>query len=58
MKLARSKLGPILTSEMGSLQNAPRVHYITDMEKATVGMIGMGGMGRMYATRISRAGWK
>lgn len=28
------------------------------MENTVVGIIGMGGMGKMYATRISNAGWK
>ena len=28
-----------------------------DMEGFTVGIIGMGDMGRLYAQRISQAGW-
>ena len=28
------------------------------MENTVVGIIGMGGMGKMYARRISSAGWK
>jgi prephenate dehydrogenase (NADP+) len=28
------------------------------MENFTVGLIGMGDMGRMYAERLSEAGWR
>ena len=28
------------------------------MENTVIGIIGMGGMGKMYARRISSAGWK
>jgi len=28
------------------------------MEQTTIGIIGMGDMGKMYARRISEAGWK
>jgi prephenate dehydrogenase (NADP+) len=31
---------------------------MVDMDKIVVGIIGMGDMGKMYARRISAAGWR
>jgi len=37
----------------------PKTMMARDMERTiAVGIIGMGVMGRMYATRFSQAGWK
>jgi phosphoglycerate dehydrogenase-like enzyme len=32
--------------------------YTANMDKTIVGIIGMGDMGKMYARRISDAGWR
>ena len=32
--------------------------FTANMENTTVGIIGMGDMGKMYARRISDAGWR
>lgn len=32
--------------------------FTTNMENVIVGIIGMGDMGKMYARRISDAGWR
>ena len=38
---------------------APRPSYIpSTMENFVVGIIGMGDMGKMYARRLSKAGWR
>jgi prephenate dehydrogenase (NADP+) len=34
------------------------VKIFCNMEDTTIGIIGMGDMGKMYARRISEAGWK
>jgi prephenate dehydrogenase (NADP+) len=33
-------------------------HVPAGMENFTVGLIGMGDMGRMYAEKLSEAGWR
>lgn len=38
--------------------NTGSYEYIANMERITVGIIGMGDMGKMYARRISDAGWR
>lgn len=32
--------------------------FTTNMENTIIGIIGMGDMGKMYARRISDAGWR
>lgn len=38
--------------------NSGSYEYTANMEHTTVGIIGMGDMGKMYARRISDAGWR
>jgi prephenate dehydrogenase (NADP+) len=37
---------------------APKSLVPADMEGFVVGLIGMGDMGKMYARRLSAAGWR
>lgn len=42
----------------GAMASTPAASIPAGMENFTVGLIGMGDMGRMYAERLSEAGWR
>lgn len=45
-------------SEMAATYSSNAAQTPGDMEAFTVGIIGMGDMGKMYARRLSAAGWR
>lgn len=49
-------IGDVFDHPMASTRSTSSIP--AGMENFTVGLIGMGDMGRMYAERLSEAGWR
>lgn len=45
-------------AKMATMDSSNAAQILKSMEGFTVGIIGMGDMGKMYARRLSTAGWR